>query len=107
MAKCPADNPLPSSLPLQIEYRIDMGAWQRLVSFRGADFASAGAFAGFFRLDTDGDGVGDGLQLGLEAQTISRIFTAIGNTLDMRFVARVNAGGEEFAVDSFMISSSG
>lgn len=89
-------------LSCQIEYRIDDGSWQRLLSFRGGDFASGDAFAGFFRLDTDGDGIGDGLQLGLAAQTLTRTFAVTGTSLDARFVARVNAGGEEFAVDNLI-----
>lgn len=73
-----------------------------LVSFRGADFTSAdNAFAGYWRLDTDGDGVGDGVQLGLAATTVTRTFTVSGDSLVLRFRMRVNAGGEEVAVDSF------
>ncbi|PRY26354.1 hypothetical protein CLV78_101449 [Aliiruegeria haliotis] len=81
---------------------IDGGPEQELLDFRGADFTS-GDFNGNFRLDTDGDDVGDGAVLSDALTEFAANIAGTGLTLDLRLEVSVNAGDEDFAVDNFRI----
>ena len=84
---------------LRVEYRIDGGAWQNLVSFVGDS-------NGDLSEDTDFDGTAEGTALTGTLSEFSKDIGGTGSTLDFRFTARTNAGGEDFAVDDFSISLS-
>jgi predicted extracellular nuclease len=87
-----------------VEYQIDGGGYLSLLSFVGADFtSSSGPFNGFFKEDTDFDGVGDGATLGNAAQTFTKSVPGTGTALDLRLTVSVDSGDEDFAVDSFSI----
>ncbi len=89
---------------IKVEYQIDGGGFQRLLTFEGADFtSSSGTFNGNFRQDTDFDGEGDGIQLTGAAQTFEVGIAGTGSTLDLRLLVNVEAGDEDFAVDNFTI----
>ena len=82
-----------------VEVSIDGGAFVSLLDFRadGPD--------GEFRLDTNGDGVGDGVQLTSGAQSFSADIISFGATsIDLRFTASSISPHEDFAVDDFIVS---
>ena len=86
-----------------VEYQIDGNGYNNLLQFVGADFDNP-PFNGFFREDTDFDGIGDGLTLGSAAQSFTKAIAQTGTTMDLRLTVSVNAGDEDFAVDNFVIS---
>ena len=91
---------------LRIEARVDGGTWQTVLAFVGADFSS-GSFNGVFRQDTDLDGIGDGPALSAALQGFSAGIAGSGTTLDLRVVARVDAGDEDFAIDDISVVGTG
>ncbi|MEO0340065.1 MAG: T9SS type A sorting domain-containing protein [Bacteroidota bacterium] len=91
---------------LEVKYRIDGGTYQRGIIFRsdGSDDAVSGDERGLFRVDTDDDGLGEsGPAMGETFQAYSFSLVGTGSTLDIRFIAFVNGGGEEFAIDNFQV----
>jgi hypothetical protein len=105
-----AHNPFPSgsvwdNFPgsidyLWIEYRIDGGAWNRIISFYGDIAGSSGSLT----LDTDNDLAGDGLKLSKIFQELTANITGTGTTLELRFTASANGlVTEEFAIDNFRL----
>ncbi|MCA9923957.1 MAG: lamin tail domain-containing protein, partial [Anaerolineales bacterium] len=90
---------------IKVQYQIDGAGYVDLIWFSGADFTStSGPFNGFFREDTDFNGVGDGITLGDAAQTFTKSIAGTGSTLDLRMIVTVDSGDEDFAVDNFKIS---
>jgi predicted extracellular nuclease len=94
---------------IRVTARIDGGAPTTLLEFRGADFSSgSGPFNGVLRLDTDGDGTGDGAALGDALQSFAAAIPGAGSTLDLTLEVSLDAGDEDFAVDDFrVVGSSG
>lgn len=91
-----------------VQYQIDGGGYQNLIAFEGADFTGGNGTAnGNFREDTDFDGEGDGTVLGDTAQAFTKIITGTGAVLDLRLTVSVDAGDEDFAVDTFVITGTG
>ena len=88
---------------LLIEYQIDGGGYQNLLSFVGGNFSS-GSNNGFFIEDADFDGTGDGATLTDAAATFMKAISGTGSLLDLRMTVSLNSGDEDFAVDSFSIS---
>lgn len=89
-----------------VEYQIDSGGFQPLLSFVGSDFSS-GNFNGIFREDTNFDGVGDGLALNYEAQRFTKYISQTGAILDLRISMSVNAHEEDFAFDNIILTGDG
>ncbi len=90
---------------IEVSYQIDGGGYQRILRFTGADFSSTGGpFNGIFRQDLDFVGPGEGAALGDIAAMFTAPIPGSGTTLDLRLSVSVNAGDEDFAVDSFMIA---
>ncbi len=87
---------------IRVEASIDGGLYVTVLEFR-LDEDEPDNFNGVFREDTDGDGRGDGTALTGAAETFTKPITGIGSTLDLRLTVRLNAGDEDFAVDSFRI----
>lgn len=88
---------------LALEYQIDGGGYQSLLSFH-LDEDHSGAFNGVFREDTNGDGRGEGLPaLGDSATEFTKAILGTGSLLDLRFTVSVNSGDEDFAVDNFRV----
>lgn len=87
---------------LKIEIRVDSGEWETILAFAGADFTS-GSFNGNFRQDNDLDGVGDGTQLTGLLQEFTANIASTGTSLDLRFSTNLEAGDEDFAIDSFRV----
>ncbi len=88
---------------LVVSYAIDGGPYQTLVDFR-LDVAEPDNFNGIFREDTNGDNRGEGAMLSDNASNFTKSIAGTGNSLDLRLTARVNAGDEDFAVDTFAIN---
>lgn len=94
---------------LLLEYAIDGGDYQSLLSFR-LDANHTGSNGkpsstnGIFREDIDGDGRGEGTALGRDATAFTKSITGTGSLLDLRFTVSLNAGNEDFAVDNFRIT---
>ncbi|MEO0824678.1 MAG: ExeM/NucH family extracellular endonuclease [Cyanobacteria bacterium J06642_9] len=90
---------------IRLSYQIDGGGFQNLLWFSGADFTSnSGPFNGFFREDTDFDGVGDGATLGNAAQAFTAAIAGTGSTLDLQLSVSLDAGDEDFGVDNFVVA---
>ncbi|MEN8173591.1 MAG: hypothetical protein ABFS03_12025, partial [Chloroflexota bacterium] len=85
-----------------VEYQIDGGGYQNLISFRLSE-DEPDDYNGVFREDTDFNGTGDGATLGNAAQTFIKSIAGSGTTLDLRLSVTVEAGDEDFAVDNFSI----
>lgn len=91
---------------LLVAYQIDGGGFTTGIVFRsdGSDHVNTEDDRGLLRVDTDNDGFGDGpLSLGTTFQEFSFNIPEEGSTLDLRFEAFVNGGGEEFAIDFFQL----
>lgn len=85
-----------------VEYQIDHGGYQPLLSFVGADFNTPN-YNGVFREDTDFDGIGDGLALNASMQRFEKQIPDIGQQLDLRISFSVNAYEEDFALDNVIL----
>jgi len=82
-----------------VEVSIDGGAFFSLLDFR-ADGAN-----GEFRLDTDNDGIGDGVQLTGAAQSFSAAIIASGaSSVELRLTVKMDGPQEDFAVDDFKVT---
>jgi len=85
---------------LRIEAQVDSGGYVNILEFRG----NGAPFNGLFAIDTDLNGVGDGMTLGTAAQNISAGISGTGTTLDLRLSLSVDAVGEDFGIDNFQVS---
>ena len=81
------------------------------VSINGGAFSTAlslrpdGSTYGAFRVDTDLNGVGDGNNLTLAAQTLSSLLPGVtGTTMDLQLRMRTNWVGDEFGVDNIFVT---
>ncbi|WP_161635654.1 ExeM/NucH family extracellular endonuclease [Actibacterium mucosum] len=93
---------------IRIEASIDGGPVQTVLEFRGADFSSSSSPSnGIFRVDTDGDGIGDGASLSEALAAFTAGIDGTGSSLDLSLVVSVNSGDEDFAVDNFQIVGAG
>ena len=88
-----------SSDYLLFEYRIDGGSWVDIIAFE-----NTGGSNNNFLEDTDFDGTGDGTQLTSTFSTFTKSLNISGSSLDIRFSAAINSGGEEFAIDNVTLS---
>ena len=91
---------------IEVLYQIDGGGYSRGMIFRSdaSDPGGSGDNRGLFRVDTNDDGFGDGPTLMDKTfREFSFSIPTTGTTLDLRVVAFVNGGGEEFGFDLFQI----
>ena len=88
----------PSTDYIIVEYKIDAGAYQTLLSFQGNNATSKQ-----LALDTDGDGLGDGTPLNYTLSERSNTIVGTGATLYFRIRTSANAIGEEWAIDNFRL----
>lgn len=85
-----------------LQYRIDEEDWQNLLFFHN----NGSTYNDKFYLDTDFDGVGDGICISSVEGTmvqISQQFPVNGDSLALRLTVAVNSGSEDFAIDDFML----
>lgn len=97
---------LPSTDSMSIAYRIDGGAWVKIVGVHCNDNTASGGTMGF---DLNGDRIGDGgaHTLGNALSEISANITGTGTTLDLRFNIFVNNQHPgAMAFDNFRLYSS-
>jgi len=97
---------LPATDSMSVSYRIDGGAWVKLVGVHCNDNTAAGGQLGF---DLDGDRIGDGgaNTLGNALSEISVDIPGTGTTLDLRFNIFVNNQNPgAMAFDNFRLYSS-
>jgi len=85
---------------LHVEYSIDGGAWTNLIWFEN----DGATYNTFFLEDTDFDGTGDGTQLTSAFAQFTKSIAGTGSTLELRYTAAVNSGGEDFAIDYFEVT---
>lgn len=84
---------------LIIEYRIDNGAWNKIIGFY-----SNAVLNGSLTLDTDNDLIGDGTALSAAFTEFTANIPGTGNVLDLRFNCFANgATTEEIAIDNFRL----
>ena len=91
---------------IEVLYQVDAGGYTRGIIFRSDASANAafGDDRGVFRVDTDDDGFGDGpVVMDKTFREFSFSIPTTGTTLDLRVVAFVDSGGEEFAFDLFQL----
>lgn len=88
---------------IQLEVSIDGSPFITFLEFR-LDEVEPDNFNGIFREDTDFDGRGDGAALSNAAATFTKPIAGSGSVLALRLIVRLNAGDEDFAADSFLIS---
>ncbi|MBT3143742.1 hypothetical protein KL867_22020, partial [Ruegeria litorea] len=88
---------------LVIEYRIDGGSYNNLLSFQsehiGADTSNNQP-----RQDTNFDGAGDGTILTDTFQNFSAAIGGTGNSLDIRFTFSFGAEDEDVAIDNIVLT---
>lgn len=87
---------------IYVEYQVDKGGYQKLLSFVGADFNTTN-YNGVFREDTNFDGIGDGVALNEEMQRFMKDIPELGEILDLRIAFSVNAYEEDFALDNVIL----
>jgi autotransporter-associated beta strand protein len=98
-----ATDKIDSSDFLLVQYQIDDGGYQDLLAFQN----DGSTFNTRFSQDTDFNGVGDGANLTAAFAAFSNSIAGTGSTLDLRFTAAVDSGGEDFAADEFIITGLG
>lgn len=83
------------------EYRIDAGAWQSLFAIRndGSTFNAAP------QVDTDFDGVGDGVEITDTLVNFNQTISDSGSSLEIRFTITLNAGDEDIAFDNVEVTA--
>lgn len=84
-----------------VEYQIDGGGFQPVLSFHAKLGAAAGTFNTPLAEDTDGDNIGDGADLTNAMQTYTALIPGTGNSLDLRIRVSANSANEEMAFDFF------
>lgn len=83
----------------KVEYQIDGGGYRNLLAFEnnGAAFNTAPY------QDTDFDGTGDGAVLTNVFSLFGADISGTGDSLDVRFTFRLDAGDEDIAIDNVLI----
>lgn len=97
---------LPAMDSMSIAYRINGGAWIKIVGMYSNDNTASGGPLGF---DLDGDRIGDGgsYTLGNNLSEITAVIPGTGTTLDLRFNIFVNNQNPgAMAFDNFRLYSS-
>ncbi|RVT79581.1 hypothetical protein EOD40_00265 [Flavobacterium sufflavum] len=85
---------------MAIEYRIDGGAWTKIIGI----YANTTTSSNVFSVDTDGDLIGDGTALSYTFKELAANISGTGTLLDIRFNCSVNAGStQEIAIDNFRL----
>jgi hypothetical protein len=85
---------------LQLDYRIDGGAWTPAIWFAGSSGFNTGAF-----LDTDFDGTGDGTALSSTLTSFSNDITVSGSTIELRMIMSAGSGSEAWGFDFLEIDN--
>jgi len=89
---------------LSVEYRIDGGAWTKVLTFCSNVPAVSAASSNTLDLDTNGDMIGDGASLTYTFTEYSANIVGTGTTLDIRMNCHANASAsQEIAVDNFRL----
>jgi hypothetical protein len=87
---------------LLVQYRIDAGPWSTALAFQN----NGQVYNGPLMQDTDFDGIGDGLTLGLELQSIaSAVLPVTGFSMDLRIDTFMTSGSEAIAFDNIQVMS--
>lgn len=85
---------------LQVEYRIDGGGWTKIIAF-ACDIT--GGLSGRMLLDTDFNGVGDGVPISHALAEYTRNITGTGSLMDIRITMSTNSLVEEYGIDNFRL----
>lgn len=84
-----------------VEVQIDGGGFTEILRFESDN---AGGLSGDMRIDTNGDGVGDGTLLTTAMQEITASISGTGSTLDLRIEFTTNSANENLAFDNISIT---
>lgn len=85
-----------------VEYRIDAGAYLKLVAFYGNNLTPVSGKR--LALDADFNGIGEGTLLLKAFQDFSKNITGTGTTLSIRITSFSNDPAEELAFDNFRLT---
>jgi hypothetical protein len=86
---------------MAIEYRIDGGAWTKIIGIYPKDATATG---GPFGVDSNNDRIGDGTSFSNTLMDLSANITGTGTTLDLRFDIFLNNGSPgSIAIDNFRL----
>ncbi|NOZ35859.1 MAG: T9SS type A sorting domain-containing protein [Chlorobi bacterium] len=86
-----------------VQYQIDGGGWNNLLAFRN----DGTTYNTEFGEDTDFDGNSDGSDLTATFANFTKNISGTGSSLDLRITVAVNAGGEDFAFETFQLFGTG
>jgi hypothetical protein len=84
---------------IHVQYRMDAGSWAELLWFQN----DGTTFNTTFQVDSDFDGVGEGAQLETAMAQFSAAVPVTGSSLELRVVASVDAGDEDWAMDDLAL----
>ncbi|MCU0444680.1 MAG: YDG domain-containing protein [Microscillaceae bacterium] len=85
---------------LQVEYRIDGGAWAKIIAFA---CNLTGGLSGQMLLDADFNGVGEGTPISHTLTEYTRNITGTGSLMDLRITMATNSIVEEYGIDNFRL----
>lgn len=86
---------------ISVQVQIDGGGFTEILRFESDN---AGGASGNMRIDTNGDGVGDGTLLTVAMQEITASISGTGSTLDLRIEFTTNSANENLAFDNISIT---
>jgi hypothetical protein len=91
---------------IRVEAQIGAGSFQNLIEFRGDNLLGGSGSAGNLRVDTNGNGVGDGTLLTTSLAQFGPLnIIGTGTTLTLRVTASVDGSNEEITFDHFTLTS--
>ena len=91
---------------LVVEYSTNGGtSYQECLDFRGTNQPGSGGNSGLLAIDSNGDGIGDGVALTPTFQSFSCAIPDAATSLQVRFRAQATGGDEFFAIDDISVTS--
>lgn len=89
---------------VSLQVQIDGGGFVEILRFESDNIAGGGQNSGDLRVDTNGDGIGDGALISLAMENYKVAISGTGTTLDLRLTFQSNAANENIAFDDFSIT---
>jgi len=90
---------------VRIQVQIDGGGYITILQLEGNESLGAGGGSGDLAVDTNNDGVGDGVIINEVFQNLTASISGTGTTLDLRIIYATDSANEELGFDDFSISA--